>query len=557
MLALTCGAALFAPSMAQAGGFEYSAAGTRSLGRGGAFHARADDPLALGYNPAALAYLSGYQLSLGSHLAFYDSCARRAGTYEAQRSGGAWVEGTGPNPNAEAPQFEQTYASRYGDPAEYGPLEFPQICRSGPPGPSPQLVFSGHPFEGFGFALGILAPSAVGSGTWGDGDGSVLVDGRLLPSPTRYSLVQSSLLLFHPSIGVGFAPIPELSFGFTFQWGIGVIGNINHTSISMGSQDPGDDIRTELSAVDPFVPAVIGSVHVRPIDQLDISFTARFSDGLQADGTLALTTGVNGTDQPGSARPTRTEFGGVTLNAGQPWTFALGLRYADRVVPRYRNPERASRLTGRVEDPMQNENFDLEIDAVYTHNSTQVRDFAVSTPDSARVEVCDGGGGSCLDSPLPGGLALAKGWQDQIAIRAGGDWNIIRGVFAMRAGAHWESSGTSARYALMDTIPGMRVGLHLGATLRIDRLDISIAYAHIFQFDTTVTDGNYRHVAAQGTNNVCPDDPGVPGSGGVYDPNRPVVSRDCYPNGAGTVINNGTYTAEYNIVSLSARYHFQ
>ena len=75
-------ASIVAPNLAHAGGFEYSAAGTRALGRGGAFMARADDPLALRYNPAGLAFLPGYQLELGSHLAFYDSCILRSGGYD-------------------------------------------------------------------------------------------------------------------------------------------------------------------------------------------------------------------------------------------------------------------------------------------------------------------------------------------------------------------------------------------------------------------------------------------------------------------------------------------
>src|SRR5688572_2254849 len=69
------------PQGAEAGGFEYPGAGARSLGRGGAFYARADDPLALQYNPAALAYLSGTQLMLNVNLGFLGACADREGTY--------------------------------------------------------------------------------------------------------------------------------------------------------------------------------------------------------------------------------------------------------------------------------------------------------------------------------------------------------------------------------------------------------------------------------------------------------------------------------------------
>jgi hypothetical protein len=65
----------------------------------------------------------------------------------------------------------------------------------------------------------------------------------------------------------------------------------------------------------------------------------------------------------------------------------------------------------------------------------------------------------------------------------------------------------------------MRLGQHVGATLRVERFDVSVAYAHVFQFDET-------------------------------------VERGCYPRGLGSVINAGTYRAEYNLLSLSLRYHF-
>src|SRR5690606_15571458 len=143
--------------------------------------------------------------------------------------------------------------SRYGtfdefsDPENFSNQSFPRVCRSGFPGPSPQLVFTGHPIPELGFAIGLLAPSGVGSGAWGDGDGSVDVDGTLLPSPVRYALVEQDLLLFHPSISVGWSPIKEIAFGLTLQWGIAIVDFVNHTSSGSGAEDPGADVRTELS----------------------------------------------------------------------------------------------------------------------------------------------------------------------------------------------------------------------------------------------------------------------------------------------------------------------
>ncbi len=533
---------LVAPALAHAQGFEYAAAGTRALGRGGAFSARADDPMALGYNPAALAFLPGYQLMANANLAFYDACVQRSGGYDS-----SGVSTT------------SLYDSRFGfpdptDDSNWVRQAFPMVCRGGAPGPSPQLVFTMHPLPELGIGIGILAPSGVGSGHWGNDDGTVTANGITLPTPTRYALVSQDLLLFHPSIGVGWSPIRELSLGVTLQWGMAIVDFVNHTNAGTGAEDPAQDVRTHLHAEDLFVPAIIASVHVVPIDELDIVATARFSDGIDAGATLDLTTGFYGTDTT-SFSPETTSLTGARRQAGQPWQFSLSARYADRRQPRFRDPDEAGRISGRIEDHLQNENWDVEVDLFYQLNS-QVRDFVVTPPAGAEVAICEGPrvDGNCatrLQAPLPGALPIAHGWADQFSVRVGGDWNVIPGQLALRVGSHFATSGFNSRYQTQDQLPGMRLGLHAGVTLRIERFDISLAYAHIFQFDETISDANasFRMVSATGMQGQCAD-------GGAYDPNQPVTSRGCYPQGFGSVVNAGRYTGELNVVSLQASYNF-
>lgn len=543
-------AALFgAPTLAYAGGFEFQAPGTRAFGRGGAFMARADDPMALGYNPAALAFLPGYQLMLGSHLAFYDSCVSRSGTYDDSN-----VSATSP------------YDSVFGMPSDdWVNQPFPRVCRDGYPGPSPQLVFTARVLPELGFGIGILAPSAVGNGTWGNPDGTVTVDGRSLPTPTRYALVHQDLLLFHPTIGIGWSPVEWFSLGVSLQWGIAMVEFVNHTNAGRGPEDPAQDVRTRLRAEDFFVPAIIVSAHFVPMDALDVVLTARISDGIDAGASLDLTTGWFGTGGDFSLARRETALTGARLQAGQPWQFGLAVRYADRRVERrYRDPDQAERVSGQIEDAMRTENWDIELDLVYQHNG-QVRDFVVTPPPGASVGICEGpvqANGSCANSfsaPLPGRLSIPHGWNDQFVVRLGGDWNIIPGTFAVRLGTHFESSGFSARYQIQDFLPGMRLGLHAGMTLRVERFDISIAYAHIFQFDETTTDANHRMIAATGSEGICttaPEGQVPPRDPGEYDPEYPVTSRGCYPQGAGSVVNAGTYTGDFNVISAQVSYHF-
>ena len=56
------------PTVAFAGGFEFPDNGTEALGRGGAFTAKADSPLAIEYNIGGLAKQRGTKLLFDSNL---------------------------------------------------------------------------------------------------------------------------------------------------------------------------------------------------------------------------------------------------------------------------------------------------------------------------------------------------------------------------------------------------------------------------------------------------------------------------------------------------------
>lgn len=546
------------PTSAHAGGFEFSGAGTRSLGRGGAFAARADDALALLYNPAMLADLPDSQIHLSAGMALLDACVQRSGSYGDSLLGGT----TG------APTI---FDSPGANPDAWTNDPFQRVCNGGPPQILPQLVANVRLADDFGLAFGILAPNGVGASQWGNGNGTITAPGdttgnSLRPSPTRYALVDSNLLLFHPSIGFGWRPVDWFRVGLTLQWGIGIVSFSNYTNSGSGAQDPSADIRTQLSVVSPFVPAGILSVHFVPHESIDITLGGRMSDSMggvvPASGSLTLTTSpyANPAD-PTSSQAQSTTVNGTTLHAGQPWQFWTGFRYGHRLRPRAYTRPGDARLRPGPDDPMADELFDVELDVVYEYNQ-QVTDFVVTNPEGASAAIrpagCMPGDSSCLVSiPVPRTLPLAHGWSDDIVFRLGGDVNVIPGVLAIRAGGSFEVplNRNYVQWMTNDFMQGWRIGLHLGGTVRIDNhFDLSVAYAHIFSETVQIgmnPAGNYRLVAATGMEGACSG-----AGGGTYDPNNPVVSRGCFPNGFGSVINNGTYTQEFNVFSLSGTYHF-
>lgn len=484
----------FAASNAQAGGLEYNGAGTRAAGRGGAFAARVDDPMALQLNPALLSDLTGVQLMLNLNVGLYNGCHQRAGRYgDAGRTDG--------EPTVFAPGWENS--------------AFPEVCNETPFSPGASLAATFQLAKGFTLGVGVLTPYAAGATRYGGEDGTVA--NGTLPSPNRYNMVQQNLLQLFPSVGFGYRPTRWLAFGATLQWGITHISYTNYGA-AIPSEEPAYDLRTTLEVSDNFTPAIIGSVALRPTPSLDFMLGVRYVDNVRARGTVTLD--AHDFDEP-TTRDATTVLENVRLVAPQTSAITFGVRYGHRRGSSTAlNDATQQSLRGATFDRMNTEVFDVEFDAVYDFNN-RVTDFVVSLPQGAVADVP----AAFPESPLPNPLRLAHNWKNQISLRLGGDYNVIPGTLALRIGASFETSGVDPRYVQLDFIPGQRFSVSGGATLRLGRIDISLAYLHIFQADITSTataDVGLRQIAL----------------------------------GTGNVINDGTYTARFDVFSLGANYHF-
>lgn len=550
-------------STAQAGGFEVSGVGTRGMGRGGAFAARVDDSLALALNPAMLADADA-QILLNASLTVWDACVTRSGNY--------------------APELGNTYAgggSIFGpddgsvNPSTWADQAFPRVCNGGAPQIAPQIMANVRLTDELGMGFGIVAPNGTGTARWGNSDGTVTVNGQRLPTPVRYMVTEQDLLLFFPSVGIGYRPFDWLRIGLTLQWGIGIINFTNYTNsgtaaqgapATPGFEDPSSDIRTRLSVIDPFVPAGIFSVHLIPHENFEIMVSGRISDSiggaLDAQGHIELQTGTFGTSADGSYVPTISRIENVRLSAGQPFQFTLAMRYADRIRSRSYQRTVEEALAGQVDDAMRNENFDIELDVVFEQLS-QVTDFVVNMPAGSSGVLQPGGGAMAMPVPIPAPLPIPHGWSDVMTLRLGGDVNAIPGTLAVRAGVSFEIpvDNRYRNYLQNDFISGWRLGLHAGGTVRIERFDISLAYGFFLGETVNVTpaDARFRQINALNSDGICqipqtPPEPPI--NDPMYDPSRPVTARGCYPNGFGGVVNAGRYEQMHHILTIGASYHF-
>lgn len=515
--ALAAGFTSLWPSTAEAGGLEYPAAGTRALGRAGAFTARADDPMALAYSPAALADIDGSQALLNVNLAFYHACVQRSGTYTDN------IASTGDR-------------SRFGDADElpgeggYAREPFPKVCNEGPPGPGPALLFATELTDRIGIGLGVIAPVTAGSIQWGNRSGIVEgVNGEERPNPVRYMTLASEGFVIFPTAGIGVRVLPWLRVGAAFQAGVASLDLLSYSRAS-GSETPMTDGRAEISLKDTFVPAVITSVHVSAAPGLDVAAAFRWSDDIDAKADVDLLLGEFGTGDVGSTIPTENRFENADVVFPLPWQLSVGIRYGakrDGAPPR---PE----ANGRPRDPLAEEVWDIELDVIYEFNS-RVDDLALRPQDDATLTTtfvapppAPGAPSETITNTVDSGvdLSIPHRWRDQIGVRLGGDYNIIENLLALRSGISFESNGVRDAFVQTDFIPAQRVGLHAGVTVRAGSFDLSAGYAHLFQKTVNASEDEAR-----------------------LTPVEPTGDQD-------TIINAGRYTASWDIVSVGASFKF-
>jgi len=142
---------------------------------------------------------------------------------------------------------------------------------------------------------------------------------------------------------------------------------------------------------------------------------------------------------------------------------------------RYHHPLRAGSLvpkTGpKVRDPIAEDLFDLEVDFTYAHNSV-VQDLEVRFDSGIRVNGTPGN--------IPENADIPHRWKNVFGVRFGGDFTIIPGFIAVRAGGFFETNGQDPAYLNPDFHLGHRVGVGGGGSVRLGPVDVSLAYQHTF-----------------------------------------------------------------------------
>lgn len=485
-VAATCAFLLDAPT-AYAGGLEYTGQGAQSLARGGAVTARAEDPMVLAHNPAGLVELRGSQFLFNLNIALMDACVDPSGFYGWGTYGGG-VPSRLRDPKTGAPTIiplgQANDAGNAPRETEYYTDPYDTVCLEQTIVPLPQIAWTRRISEKVGIGFGLIFPPLQPSGAWGGKNGVIRGDdGDLRPAATRYMMLSSFNLGVFPTLGVAYRFSDMFRLGVALEWGI-ISANQFVMAAATGGTTPANDIIAHVKVQDYFIPAFTVSAHVVPTDAIDIVAAFRFQDDLKGTGDLDLTTGIF---DPMGVHRTKGSIEITELRQAMPWKLRGGVRYADRLTPRptgtgsdEANPARAV----VIHDPLQDERWDVELDAEWQMNSRNDKQFIDYRPGQYLEFENTMGTVSTIQYPLPEKpfTEVQKQWKDQVSVRLGGTLNVVPGLFGVSGGAHYETRGVDPSYMQIDFWPLQRVGLHTGVIVRLFRsVDLVLSYGHIFQ----------------------------------------------------------------------------
>lgn len=590
------------PRSAQAGGTEFPGDGTRGLGRGGARAARADDPTIMTRNPAGLALLWDDQAILGAHLLLVDACMRPTGGYGwGLQSMGQTAIDLGDGPVYPFASEGDTYLD--GTPLQgFASEPYPEVCYQGQTPFLPHTALSMRLSDDLGVGIGFFPPDSHGLFQWGNRDGTVDTPNGRRPNPLRYYRSHQNATYFSILGAAGYRLAPWVSVGFGFQWML-VVYEATTWTTPVSALDPESDVRGDLFGRDLFVPGIIASVHLKPLDYLDVVLGFKWSDRVQSNVKLDITTGAFGTGDTfqfndassgqvatvGSSIPTTANNVPGEVDSPPIWVpqLTLAVRYSDRLKPPFNDLAAAHKAAGKtVEDHMATERWDVELDVIYYF--TSVYDRAQFTTGNTQIELLtvDPNGimasipaspGDCLErDPQTNnciGDRLVKtdyGGKDQMTFRLGGEYNVLPGVLALRTGVSHELRGQEPSDLNVLNYMLSRTGLHAGLTLRVaDKTDISVGYAHFIHenvflqvFDDEATSrypvryrtAEYNFRPGNGVEDMNGNGAelgGFDGTAGVEIPNADLA----YEEGP-FYVNAGGYRFSLDVLSLSFTQHF-
>jgi long-subunit fatty acid transport protein len=555
-------AACALPALAEASNVsEFPDNGSEQMARGGAWVARASDPLATIFNPAGLAG-QPTRVTVQSGLVFEHTCFTRV----------------------------RAANDTTADPLAGPGGTYPRVCNDVAPTVNPQLGMTFRVNDRLGLGLLFIGPSSGGEKTFPDfvNDGN----GQPQASPNRYLLINQSGIILFPTVGIGYQVLDNLRLGASFSWGFARL-KLTSASLSLntnGTSPAKNDTRATLQVHDYFVPGfTVGGIY-SATPEIDIAGWYKWSDAIRARGDA----GTEANFYSGDARAIRygdtiyedCGTGLANIKACQggenatvkfviPMEAKLGFRYhklrsrpqAEAVendtsltpaqqeerVAQNASVRAANQRAKHTRDPLATDVFDVEANLTWANNSAadniQIR-FPDDGTGKGTLPVAGVAGGE-----IPPNADQKRGFKDVFGVRVGGDYNVLPDKLAVRGGAFFESSGANPALQNIDFAPSSRFGLSLGGTYRIrlgegektSALELMLGFSHIFFAEQSRTDPNASGAPGlAGTS--CNASVPVPGTQTCEDGSTRYRTK--WP------VNLGTITNSINVINVGVAYRF-
>jgi hypothetical protein len=508
--------------LALASGFEYPDNGTVALGRGSAFAAKANDGTAIYYNPSGLAQQDGWRILLDGQMVLQSIDYQRtdaSGTDigpAVSNSGGAFFAPFIAISKQVLPGLTIAIGG-YGPPAN-GKFAFPD---ESPPQLS-QLSTSQQRVFFANCAQGVAQPPCTGAGT-----------SSYTESPQKYQLINENLLVFYPSISVGWAPpvigkFVQLGGTLQLEYANSTFrqATFDGASAEQASQggkawihSPSNELLTYDTianvAVNGLTVTGIVGLTVTPLPNLRIGASYRPRSVLTQSGTLRLDYSPLAQDLGATAT------GKGTSNGPDPNKDPAGNNDASGVGPTTLSAVFPGELKSGVDWGF---GFgDVELDFNYTQWS-QYRESVLLPQYSLNTSV----NGTAQIPPV----YLVHDFQDTWALRLGADFDIpVPGIrLTLRAGGGYESNAyneSKTQFVTVNFANFSQIYGAVGATIGVAWFDFDVAYSHVYMPEDDVRNS--------GTQAVVNNQPS---------PTAPVV------------VGNGNYKSAYDLFAVGLRAHF-
>jgi long-subunit fatty acid transport protein len=320
-----------------------------------------------------------------------------------------------------------------------------------------------------------------------------------LASPQRYTLISQTTTGYVLSLSLAAAPLPFLSLGAQLQ---APIYSFNTTQALYLYSRPGEsaayDAQLAVKAANAFNPSGAFGASVKLPFGIQVGATYQLPTTIVGHGTMDITV------PPSSSVAAITKVNApsgndLDLTIHLPWIGRLGVR---------------------IDRPL----FEIEADVVYEAWS-QYKNITL-TPHDISVTVQASTKQSVTTNV--GTTVLPTGMVDAYSVRLGGE--LRPGALAdsmswlkIRAGVIYESSAVPIQYTSLNETNWDRIIPTVGLGFSIWKFDLDVAYAHAFQPERIVQDS----AVLQATGGSAP-----------------------------TIVGNGTYNVNINMIALALAGHF-